>query len=147
MLLIDTRKNIPLNPLCMDWNPDHVQFTGTLTARIPIYDESIHQAAEGFAYEIASHYAWLWPDLDKTTVALQADLSCSFPRYWLVVGTKPSTEPDTETDEEWSKFEMARQEAIRENHGNTVYDAFPVMLTLAEDGALREMLFDRLNMY
>ena len=147
MLIVNTRKHIPLFPERRDWNPDSIQQTDELTAVIPICDKAIRRIADSFAYEIAKNQPWMWPDLSQTTVALRADLAYSFPRFDLVVGTKPSKEPMEDRGGIWAKFEAERQNAIKENKGVVTYDNFPLMLTKKESQEILGRLYDVLNMY
>ena len=119
MLIVDTRANVPLVPANMDWNPDNIQTPGELVAIIPVVDDAVKKAVKGLAYEIAVNQFGEWPDLDRITVALVADISkYSFGQYSLLVGAKPY-----------------------------VYDNFSVMLTEEEARAVQAKLFDVLGMY
>lgn len=147
MLIVDIKKEFPLHHESMDWNLDSIKVVDDCKAIVTIHDMSLNEVANAFAHEIAHAYPWQWPDLNRTTIALEADLSRSYPRFSLVVGTKPNMTPDKECGEEWTAFEQQRQTAIRENNGATVYDRFPVMLTASEENVIRKQLFDLLDLY
>ena len=147
MLIIDNRKNIPFDSSRLDWNRDNIKQVAEEVIAIPVHDPVLKECADAFAYEIASQYAWAWPDMKKTTVALQVDCSRSYMRYALMVGTKPDERMDDKTEEVWQEFEEERRRAIAEQAGAAVYDTFPVMLSICEENDLRTALYQNLKIY
>lgn len=147
MLIIDNKKSIPLDVTRLDWNTDHVLQMNENVFAIPLHDPALKEIAEFFAYEVAAQYAWVWPDTERITVALQIDISRSYIRYGLLIGTKPNEQKDDECGEDWAEFEAERRKAIEENSGEAVYDVFPVMLSLTEDNAVRSGLYHKLGVY
>ena len=148
MLIVDTRASTPLIPAHMEWNPDSIQVSEEQTAVIPILDSEIKQVADFFAYEIASNQPWVWPDLNKTTVALTADLNTySFARFALLVGVQPAEAVEKENEEDWAEFEAARRKAVEENGDTITYQSFPVMLDENEAQAIRDRIFDVLGIF
>lgn len=147
MLIVDTRKNVPLDISRLDWNPDNIRKADEETVIIPLYDTAMTETAVSFAYEIGAQYAWQWPDLKTVTTGLMVDCSRSYLRFSLVVGTKPNTQVDEVCEDAWSGTEKERQKAIKVNAGKMAYDNFPVMLSVEEEHGLRKKLFEVLNIY
>lgn len=147
MLIVDTRKNIPLDVSRLNWNPDNIRKADEEAVVIPLNDTALAETATAFAYEIGAQYAWQWPDLSTMSTALMVDCSRSYMRFSLVVGVKPNTKKDDDCTDEWARFEEERQKAIEENAGKMVYDNFPVMLSVNEENCLRKNLFEVLSTY
>lgn len=147
MLIVDIKKNIPLDISKLDWNKDNIRKVREEVATIPMNAPAFKEVAEFFAYEIAAQHAWTWPDLTKITTELMVDCTFSYIRYALVVGTKPSEQRDTEDSKAWAEFEAERRQAIAENAGKTVYCIFPVMLNTSEEIEMRNKLYQVLGIY
>lgn len=153
MLILDIKKSVPLDPCCLDWNPDHIttqEMESGPILTVPLLDETLREEAKRFACNIAASQPWTWPDHEKTTVALFVDATRPYPRFALRVGVQPAPITDEEAPAEWAVFEEQRQEAIRRHEqggGCEIADTFPVMLTGKEEETVRHMLFTHMGIY
>lgn len=147
MLIIDNRKEIPLDVSRLDWNPDRLLYPiGEEKIIIPLNDPALNETAEEFARRIAAQYPWAWPDLERTAVAFEVDMSGIYTRFALWIKTKPSTEGGEDTDE-WTEFDKQRRQAAEADADKTFGDVFPVMLTIEEEQAVQRELCDRFDLY
>lgn len=137
MLIIDTRKSVPLDVSRLDWSEEKTKWLDKNTLSIPLHDPAFDETVKLFAYEIASLQPWLFPDLNTSTVEFKIDFWYSFPRYYLRIGTKPNESFHDDGNAECAEFNARRKQAIKENAGNPAYDDFQVMLTPAEEDNIR----------
>lgn len=142
MLIIDNRKTIPLDTSRLDWGAECIKNLDDENIAIPLHDPALNDTVEFFAFEIAARQPWAWPDVTKTSVALQVDTSRSYFRFSLLVGAVPNETFDENCPPEWVEFEAKRKQAVQENAGQAAYDSFPVMLTPTEESNVRSALYE-----
>lgn len=142
MLIVDTRKSVPLDTSRLDWGKESMRWLDKNVLSIPLHDPALDETVKYFAYEIASVKPWLFPDTDTSTVEFQVDFWYSAPRYYLRVGTKPNKHFDDSGNTEYAEFNAQRKQAIAENAGEPAYDSFQVMLTLTEEDNIRRALYE-----